>query len=64
MTQSELNTAVSEALGEDVNELNLAFSLVDPTQDDFDAEPDQFAPQVYDWDAPFAGTSQSFHQTI
>jgi len=64
MTQSELNTAVSKALGEDVSDLNLEFSLVDPARDDFDFEPDQFAPQVYDWDAPFSGTTQPFHQTI
>ena len=63
MTQSEINNAVSKALGEDVSEINQrGFSLVDPMQDDFESE--QFAPQVYDWDAPFDGTTQSFYQSV
>ena len=65
MTQSELNQAVSQATGDDVCDVSrLGFNLVDPTQDDLDLEPEQFAPQVYDWDAPFSGTTQPFYQSL
>jgi len=63
MTQSELNHAVSQATGDDVRDISrLGFSLVDPAANDF--EPEQFPPQVYDWDAPFDGTTQPFHQSF
>jgi hypothetical protein len=64
MTQAELNHAVSAATGEDVHEICLrGFSLVDSTKDAFD-ECDLQDPQVIDWDARFAGTTQSFHESL
>ena len=65
MTQSELNRAVSEATGEDVNEISLrGFSLVDPVGGDLEFEAEQFAAQVYDWDARFTGTTQPFYESF
>ena len=40
MTQSEINDAVSQALGEDINEVNRrGFDLFDPFDPNFDPEP-------------------------
>lgn len=64
MTQSELNHAVSEALGEDINDIrSRGFSLVDIDNDDFDPECDRQEPQTIDWDQ-IDGPSLSFHQAI
>ena len=66
MTQSELNRAVSQATGEDVNEIQQrGFSLVGTFPDDaFDfGGTDLPDPQVIDWDAPFVGATQSFYET-
>ena len=66
MTQSELNRAVSQATGEDVNEIQQrGFSLVSTSLDealDF-LETDLPDPQVVDWDAPFVGATQSFYES-
>lgn len=51
MTQSEINDAVSQALGEDINEVNRrGFDLFDPFDPNFDPEPNDLPPQVIDWD--------------
>ena len=66
MTQSELNRAVSQATGEDVNEIQQrGFSLVGVFPDDvFElGSADMPDPQVVDWDAPFVGATQSFYET-
>ena len=65
MTQSELNRAVSQATGEDINEIQQrGFSLVEAFPDDaFDlGTMDLPEPQVVDWDSPFVGTTQSFYE--
>jgi hypothetical protein len=65
MTQSELNYAVSQATGDDVQDISrLGFSLVDQHDTNFDCENDCQDPQVIDWDAPFAGTTQSFLESF
>ena len=66
MTQSELNRAVSQATGEDVNEIQQrGFSLVGGFPDDaFDFEATDLPdPQVIDWDSPFVGDTQSFYES-
>jgi hypothetical protein len=65
MTQTELNHAVSQATGDDLSDVSrLGFSLVDLGDANFDDECDCQDPQVIDWDAPFAGTTHSFHETL
>lgn len=63
MTQSEINHAVAQSLGEDINEINrLGFSLLDPQIEFFDPECDAQDPQVIDWDGDAGEASvQSFH---
>lgn len=63
MTQSDINNAVSRALGEDLRHISQrGFSLIDLGNDDFDPDCDCLDPQVIDFDAPYAGTTQSFHE--
>ena len=51
MTQSELDSAVSNLTGEDISEIRRrGFSLIDPFDPDFDTEPDDLLPQMVDWD--------------
>ena len=63
MTQSEINQAVAQTLGEDIREINrLGFGLLDPQVKFLDPECDTQDPQVLDWDASASGaTVQSFH---
>ncbi len=50
MTQSEIDSAVALATGEDLREIRrLGFSIADPTEAEFDPEPDPL-PQMIDWD--------------
>ncbi|MEZ6093459.1 MAG: hypothetical protein R3C03_04355 [Pirellulaceae bacterium] len=52
MTQTEINQAVAETLGEDIYEINrLGFTLLDPRIPFFDPECDTQDAQVIDWDA-------------
>jgi hypothetical protein len=51
MTQHELNCAVAAATGETLGDVRrMGFSLADPTETNFDPEPDCLPPQVIDWD--------------
>jgi hypothetical protein len=51
MTQSQLNSAVSRATGEDRDTISrLGFSLADPDLVQYDPEPCDFGPQTIDWD--------------
>ena len=66
MTQSELNRAVSQATGEDVDEIQQrGFSLVGVFLGDvFELDSaDMPDPQVVDWDSPFVGDTQSFYES-
>ena len=50
MTQSELDCAVADATGEDVDDIgNMGFSIADPIDVNFDPEP-WYPPQLVDWD--------------
>ncbi|WP_202921764.1 hypothetical protein [Anatilimnocola aggregata] len=50
MTQCELETAISQATGEDLHEIRRrGFSIVPEFEVDFDSEPS--SPQFVDWDA-------------
>jgi hypothetical protein len=64
MTQSEIDQAVAQSLGEDIHEIRgHGFSLIDPHVEFFDPECDAQEPQVIDWDAPVSGaTVQSLHE--
>lgn len=65
MTQFELNDAVSQATGEEINEIRQrGFSLIDLSESDFDPECDSGDPQVIDFDARFSGTTQSFFDLL
>ncbi len=49
--QSDLNTAVTDARGEDLATIRrLGFSLIDLTDDRFDPEPDWLPQNYMDWD--------------
>ena len=51
MVQSQLDRLVADATGEDVYEIQRrGFSLADPTETNFDPEPDCRSPQIIDWD--------------
>lgn len=51
MTQTDLDHAVACATGEDLSEIKRrGFSIADPTDVDFDPEPDNLPGQVVDWD--------------
>jgi hypothetical protein len=51
MSQSELNEAIARSTGEDIRLVQeLGFSIADPTEVNFDPEPDDVRPQVVDWD--------------
>jgi len=53
MTQSEINLAVAEALGESVSQIRHAgFTLLEPEYEFVDPECDVQDPQVLDWDQP------------
>jgi len=53
MTQSEINRAVAEVLGESVFEIQQSgFSLLQPEYEFVDPECDLQDPQVIDWDQP------------
>ena len=65
MTQAELNDAVSQATGEEINAIRQrGFSLIDLSDLDFDPECDSSDPQVIDFDARFSGTTQSFFDLL
>ena len=49
--QSDLDTAVADATGEDLATIRrLGFSPIDLTDDRFDPEPDWLPPSYVDWD--------------
>ena len=49
--QSDLDTAVADATGEDLRTIRrMGFSPIDLQDHDFDPEPDIRAPFVFDWD--------------
>ena len=51
MVQTQLDRLVADATGEDVREIHRrGFSLADPTETNFDPEPDCRPPQIVDWD--------------
>lgn len=51
MTHRQLNRAVAMATGESLREIRLrGFSLADPSDVDFDPEPNDAPPQIVDWD--------------
>ena len=51
MTQRDLDLAVAAATGEERSEIGRrGFSLVEPTNVNFDPEPDHLPAQVLDWD--------------
>jgi hypothetical protein len=52
MSQRELESAVAAATGESLQTIRRrGFSVIDPSQLDFDAEPDDLPAQIVDWDA-------------
>ena len=51
MTQAELYREVASATGETFSEISRrGFSIADPVEVAFDPEPDDFQPQMIDWD--------------
>lgn len=51
MVQNQLDRIVANVTGEDVREIQRrGFSLADPTDTNFDPEPDCRPPQIIDWD--------------
>jgi hypothetical protein len=51
MTQTDIDHAVAYATGEELSEIKRrGFSIADPTEVDFDPEPDNLSGQVVDWD--------------
>jgi hypothetical protein len=51
MSQQELDCAVAEATGESLRTIRRrGFSIVDPSESDFDPEPNILPFQVVDWD--------------
>ena len=51
LNQRELDNAVARATGEDLQVIrHRGFSLINPSDVDFDPEVDQRAPYVIDWD--------------
>jgi hypothetical protein len=51
LTQSQLNSAVALATGEDPETISrLGFSLADPDSVQYDPEPCDIGPQMIDWD--------------
>ena len=51
MTPRQLNCALAQRTGEDVQEIQRrGFSIADPFDTDFDPEPDDTPPQTVDWD--------------
>ena len=51
MVQTQLDRLVAGATGEDIREIRRrGFSLADPTEINFDPEPDCRPPQIVDWD--------------
>ena len=52
MSQYELDSAVAQATGESLQTIRRrGFSIIDPTQIDFDSEPNITGAQIVDWDA-------------
>jgi hypothetical protein len=51
MNQSQLNREVARATGESLREIRRrGFSLANPTEVDFDPEPNWLPPQAVNWD--------------
>ena len=51
MSQQELDSAVAQVTGETLVTIRRrGFSLHDPSEQDFDPEPNALAPQTIDWD--------------
>ena len=51
MKQPQLERLVADATGEDLHEIRRrGFSLADPTEVNFDPEPNCLLPQTIDWD--------------
>ena len=64
MTQQELNVAIAKATGEELSEIQRhGFSLVDPSNTDFDPEPNDLPPQVIDWESDHDDTVSFFQIT-
>ncbi len=51
MSQQELDSAVAEATGESLRTIRRrGFSIIDPSEDDYDPEPNILPFQMVDWD--------------
>jgi hypothetical protein len=51
MTQQQINRAVAQRTGEDINEIRRrGFTIADPHETAFDPEPNDLPPQMVDWD--------------
>ena len=51
MTQYEVDCAVADVTGETLCDVRrMGFSIADPTDVNFDPEPDDLFPQAIDWD--------------
>lgn len=52
MSQYELDSAVAQATGESLRTIRRrGFSIIDPTETEFDSEPNILPAQIVDWDA-------------
>jgi hypothetical protein len=52
MSQHELDSAVAQATGESLRTIRRrGFSIIDPTDPEFDSEPNIRPAQIVDWDA-------------
>ena len=52
MSQHELDSAVAQATGESLRTIRRrGFSIIDPTETEFDSEPNILPAQIVDWDA-------------
>jgi len=61
MTQFEIDQAVAETLGEEIQSVRaIGFSLLDPQEEFVDPECDRQEPQVLDWDGD-TPVVESFH---
>ena len=60
MTQTEIDHAVAQTLGEDIHEIrSFGFSMLDPQVEFFDPECDRQDPQVLDWEGCAGERDQS-----
>jgi hypothetical protein len=51
MTQYEVDCAVADVTGETLSDVRrMGFSIADPSEVNFDPEPDDLLPQAIDWD--------------